>query len=116
MEKELPAAVLTRVATTTATIVPTRAVAVTKWGLFWVVKKNNWGKKYSNTHQVDKIKDQNNNGSNICQVDSAIIFISITTIPSPIHPLPPKSLVIVSRLADYLYAVCTSQSNHTQEP
>ena len=30
-----------RAVTATATIVPTRAVAVTKWGFFWAVKKNN---------------------------------------------------------------------------
>jgi len=74
-------------------------------------KKSNWGKKSGNAHQVDKIRDQNNDSSNIYQTDSAIAFVSIATISSSIHPLPSKPLIIVSQLADQLSAVYTPQSD-----
>jgi len=53
-------------------------------------------KKSVNAYQTDKIRDQNDDGSNFYQADSAIIFISITTIPSSIYLLPSKPSVIVT--------------------
>ena len=79
-------------------------------------KQSNQGKKGSNTHQADEIKDQNDNNSNIYQADSVIIFASMATISSLIYSLSSKPLVIVLWLANLLSIVHIPQSGPIQEP
>jgi len=43
-------------------------------------------------------------------MDNAIVFVSMTAIPLPIHLLSFKPLVIVSQLADYLLIVAPQKS------
>jgi len=58
-------------------------------------KKNNQDKKDGNAYQADEIRNQNDNSSNIYQVNSAIAFASMATISLSIHSLFPKPSVIV---------------------
>ena len=74
-------------------------------------KRNNQGKKDSNTYQVDEIRSQNDNSSNIYQIDNTIIFVSITTISPLIYSHFSEPSVIVPQLADYISTVYTPQSN-----
>ena len=79
-------------------------------------KKDNQDKKDGNAHQADKIRDQNDDNSNVYQIDSAIAFASIATISSSIHSLLPKSSVIVLWLADHLSIAHTPQSSSIRGP
>jgi len=75
---------------------------------------NNSNSSIYKSNSSHKVRNQNNNGSNIYQVDSIIVFASMATILLLIYLLSPKPLVVILWLTDYFSAVCTPLSGFTQ--